>query len=224
MVGIGLADCGNCKAIKVMQSETGRVEAFSDGVFAIAITLLILDVHVPSSTAGQLGTALTRQWPTYVAFLMSFSFIGIMWVNHHRLFNHIRRCDNRLLFLNLLLRLGVTIVPFPTALLAAHYGQSDRVVSAAVFNGTYFAIAIFFNVLWHHAVRGELLDSATQDSADSISRQYAFGPISYLICLGLTWVSVPASLVLNIALAIFFAMPPRMQGSDRPFKMHGATK
>jgi uncharacterized membrane protein len=152
-----------------MSSETSRVEAFSDGVFAIAITLLILDVHVPSSTSGSLGMALARQWPTYLAFLISFSFIGIMWVNHHRLFNHIRRSDNRLLFLNLLLLLGVTAVPFPTA----HYDLGDRTVAVAVFNGTYFMIAIFFNVLWRHAVRGGLLDSATQESAASISRQYA---------------------------------------------------
>ena len=181
-------------------------------------------MYIPSSTAGNLGAALVRQWPTYVAFLMSFSFIGIMWVNHHRLFNHIRSCDSRLLFLNLLLLLGVTVVPFPTALLAAHYGLSDRTVSAAVFNGTYFAIAIFFNVLWHHAVRGGLLDSATQESADSISRQYAVGPISYLICFGLTWISVPGSLALNIALAIFFAIPPRIDSSTGPVKLRGATK
>src|SRR5213593_915772 len=100
-----------------MSSETSRIEAFSDGVFAIAITLLILDVHVPTISQGNLGSALTRQWPTYVAYLISFSFIGIMWVNHHRLFNHIRRSDNGLLFSNLLLLLGVTIVPFPTSLL-----------------------------------------------------------------------------------------------------------
>ena len=103
-----------------MASETARVEAFSDGVFAIAITLLILDVHVPAPGLGPLRTALARQWPTYIAFLISFAFIGIMWVNHHRLFNHIRRSDNTLMFLNLLLLLGVCVVPFPTALLAAH--------------------------------------------------------------------------------------------------------
>src|SRR5690242_10945813 len=140
-----------------MLTETSRVEAFSDGVFAIAITLLILDVHVPGGPAGSLGSALFRQWPTYVSFLISFAFIGIMWVNHHRLFNHIRRSDNRLLFLNLLLLLGVTFVPFPTALLAAHLRGSDAVVAAAVFNGTYVLIAIFFNVLWHHAVDCALL-------------------------------------------------------------------
>jgi len=192
-----------------MQSETARVEAFSDGVFAIAITLLVLNLKVPSDPAGSLGGALARQWPTYAAFLISFAFIGIMWVNHHRLFNHIRRSDNWLLFLNLLLLLGVTFVPFPTALLAAHFGATDKTVAAVVFNGTYFVIAGFFNVLWRHAVRGGLLDSATQESAAAISRQYAVGPISYLICLGLTWISVPASLILNIALAFFFALPPK---------------
>lgn len=194
-----------------MSSETGRVEAFSDGVFAIAITLLVLDLKVPSSQAGPLGHALARQWPTYFAFLLSFAFIGIMWVNHHRLFNHIRKCDNGLLFLNLLLLLGITAVPFPTALLAAHLGGVDRRTAAAVFNGFYVVIAVFFNVLWRHAVRSNLLDAHTLESAESISRQYAVGPISYLICFGLTWVSVPASLVVNIALAIFFAIPAKVK-------------
>jgi uncharacterized membrane protein len=207
-----------------MQSETSRVEAFSDGVFAIAITLLILDVHVPPSTAGNLAAALIRQWPTYAAFLISFSFIGIMWVNHHRLFNHIRRSDNGLMFYNLLLLLGVTVVPFPTALIAAHYNATDRTLSAAVFNGTYFVIAIFFNLLWSHAVRGDLLDSTTRDAAAAISRQYAAGPVSYLICFGLTWISVPASLLFNIALAVFFAVPPRTKAGKDAGQMHGATK
>jgi uncharacterized membrane protein len=109
-----------------------------------------------------------------------------MWVNHHRLFNHIRRSDNRLLFLNLLLLLGVTFVPFPTALLAAHLRGADAGTAAAVFNGTYVMIAIFFNILWHHAVGSSLLDSTTLESAHSISRQYAVGPTAYLVCFGLT--------------------------------------
>lgn len=153
-----------------MASETGRIEAFSDGVYAIAITLLILDLKVPMTPDGHLGGALLRQWPAYFAFLVSFAFTGIMWVNHHRLFTHICRSDNRLLFLNLLLLLGVTFVPFPTALLAAHLRGADALTAAAVFNGTYVMIAIFFNVLWHHAVDFDLLDSATLEAAGSISR------------------------------------------------------
>jgi uncharacterized membrane protein len=207
-----------------MSSETSRIEAFSDGVFAIAITLLILDVRVPPASQANLGRMLARQWPTYAAYLISFAFIGIMWVNHHRLFNHIRRSDNGLMFLNLLLLLGVSVVPFPTALLAAHYYTDGRTVAAAVFNGTYVVIAIFFNVLWHHVVRGGLLDSATHESAEAISRQYAVGPIAYLICFGLTWISLPASLALNIALAVFFAVPPRMAKQRHPATMQGATK
>jgi uncharacterized membrane protein len=207
-----------------MSSETGRIEAFSDGVYAIAITLLILDVHSPTSAPGQLGHALARQWATYLAFLISFVFIGIMWVNHHRLFNHIRRSDNRLLFLNLLLMLGVSVVPFPTALLSAHYNAADRTIATAVFNGTYFMIAIFFNVLWHHAVKAGLLDSATLESADEVSRQYAIGPAAYLVCLLMTWVSAPASLLLNIGLAVFFALPPRVAMRKNHSQMPAATK
>ena len=192
-----------------MASETARVEAFSDGFFTIAITLLVLNLKVPMGQDGHLAVDLLRQWPMYFAFLVSFAFIGIMWVNHHRLFNHIRRSDNRLLFLNLLLLLGVTVVPFPTALLAAHLRGEDARTAAAVFNGTYVLIAIFFNVLWHHAVNGGLLDSGTMESARSISRQYAVGPIAYLVCFGLTWVSVPLSLAINVILAVFFAIPAR---------------
>jgi uncharacterized membrane protein len=207
-----------------MLTETGRVEAFSDGVFAVAITLLIFDVHVPSSPPGALGAGLLRQWPTYVSFLISFAFIGIMWVNHHRLFNHIRRSDNLLLFLNLLLLFGVTFVPFPTALLATHYlSTADRVTAAAVFNGTYFVIAIFFNVLWHHAVAKGLLDAETLESAPFISKQYAVGPIAYLICFGLSWISVPASILMNMVLAVFFAIPPKQHQKSRN-QMHSATK
>ena len=147
-----------------------------------------------------------------------------MWVNHHRLFNHIRRSDNGLMFLNLLLLLGVSVVPFPTALIAAHYYAPGRTLAAAVFNGTYVLIAIFFNILWRHIVRRGLLDSATQESAEAISRQYAVGPLSYLICFALTWVSVPASLIMNIALAVFFAIPARMQGEKHASQMRSATK
>jgi len=101
--------------------ETGRVEAFSDGVFAIAVTLLVLDLKVPKP--GDLGgesllSALARQWPAFLAYLTSFATILVMWVNHHKMFNHIRRTDDRFLFLNGLLLLFVTFVPFPTALVA----------------------------------------------------------------------------------------------------------
>src|SRR5215471_14225643 len=127
-----------------MASETSRIEAFSDGLFAIAATLLILEVKIPSPTQTILARQLLQRWPSYVAFLLSFLFIGIMWINHHRLFTHIKRSDNGLLILNLLLLLGVTAVPFPTAVLAIHLRGPGARTAAALFNGTYVVIAIFF--------------------------------------------------------------------------------
>ncbi len=192
-----------------MQSETSRIEAFSDGVFAIAITLLILEIKIPSPGKSSLSAALLQQWPFYLAFLMSFAFIGIMWINHHRLFTHIKRSTDVLLVLNLLLLLGVTIVPFPTAVLATFLGSSaDQRMAAMLYNGTYFVIAVLFNVLWRYSVSRQLLDASASSFAQAISRQYALGPVMYLICLILSWISVPVSLAVNSGLAIFFALSP----------------
>jgi uncharacterized membrane protein len=138
-----------------------------------------------------------------------------MWINHHRLFTHIKRSDNKLLFLNLLLLLGVTAVPFPTAVLAQHLGSSNQRVAAILYHGTYFAIAIFFNILWSYARRHLLGKDAEASAADKISAQYAFGPVLYLVCIALTWVNVPVSLLLNILLAVFFALPPHRAVRER---------
>jgi uncharacterized membrane protein len=201
-----------------MTAETSRVEAFSDGVFAIAITLLILEIKVPPAGSGALPRDLLRQWPSYFSFLISFAFIGIMWINHHRLFTHIARCDDALLILNLLLLLGVVVVPFPTAVLATHLGQSDQLTALILYNSTYLFIAVFFNLLWRYASsdkRRLLAKDVNSPSVQRISRQYAFGPVLYLVCLGLSWLSAAASLALNFALACFFAIPPHVVGSER---------
>ncbi|HUK29607.1 MAG TPA: TMEM175 family protein [Candidatus Acidoferrum sp.] len=194
-------------------SETGRVEAFSDGVFAIAITLLVLEVKIPTLGAVPLGLQLARQWPQYVSFVVAFMFIGIMWINHHRMFTHIKRSDTVLMLLNLLLLLGVTALPFPTAVLAAHLGQVDQRTAILLFNGTCGFIAIAFNVLWRYGVskRGHLLGAGVDlESAQKISRQYAFGPLLYIVCFALAYINVLASLALNAGLACFFALPPQV--------------
>src|SRR5262249_26281941 len=193
-----------------METETNRIEAFSDGMFAIAITLLILEVKVPAAEQGRLAAALLRQWPSYLAFCLSFAYIGIMWMNHHRMFTHIRRSNDTLLLLNLLLLLGVTAVPFPTAVLAAHLGTPEQRTAALLYNGVFIVSAVLFNVLWRYAVSHHLLDKNLTASAAMISRQYAFGPIIYSICFVLAWVDVRISLALNVGLAIFFALPPSM--------------
>jgi uncharacterized membrane protein len=193
------------------RKETGRVEAFSDGVFAIAMTLLVLNVRVPNTNQpGQLGRLLWEQWPSYLAFVISFAFIGIMWVNHHRLFVHIRRIDHTLLVLNGALLLGVTAVPFPTAVLAQYLGKPDEKAATMLYAGTYVVVAIFFNVLWRYAASGNRLlgDEVDEAEVNRITRQYAYGPLLYLACFVLAYINVAASLALNVALAIFFALPP----------------
>jgi uncharacterized membrane protein len=200
-----------------VSSETSRVEAFSDGVFAVAITLLIFQVKTPPAGSGALAEELLRQWPSYFSFAISFMFIGIMWINHHRLFTHINRCDNVLLSLNLLLLMGVTFVPFPTSVLAVHLLVPDRRAAAILFNGTYLAIAIFFNLLWRYAAsphRHLIPPGADNSSVARITRQYAIGPLSYLVCFVLSWVSVPASLAFNLLLAFYFAIPPRSRRAE----------
>jgi len=191
-----------------MQSETARVEAFSDGIFAIAITLLILEIKVPKHEAGPLSLALLRRWPSYVAFLLSFAYIGVMWINHHRMFTYIRRSTDLLLSLNLLLMLGVTVVPFPTAVLAEHLDGPDARTAALVYNATFVVIAVVFNLLWRYAVRRGLLHEATLAAAMNISSQYAVGPLLYLACFVIAWFNVRASVAANVALALFFALPP----------------
>ena len=200
-----------------METETNRIEAFSDGMFAIAITLLILEIKVPEVGQGSLREALLRQWPSYLAFFLSFAYIGVMWMNHHRMFRHIRRSNDTLLLLNLLLLLGVTSVPFPTAVLARSLGTPEQRTAAIFYNGVFLVIAIFFNVLWRYAVSRQLLEKNSESSAAMISRQYAVGPIMYVACLFLAWIDVRMSVGLNVALAIYFALPPSlMRGRNSP--------
>jgi len=195
------------------EKETGRVEAFSDGVFAIAITLLVLDMKVPTaaSIAGKrtLLQALLAQWPVYLSYLLSFLTVLIMWMNHHKIFLHIRRSDHPFLLLNGLLLMGVTFVPFPTAILAAHINQPGARVAGGVYSGTFLAIAILFDLLWRYASRGHRLLARNHDTetVKAITRQYRFGPSLYLLAFLLTFASVWASIGMCLALAIFFALP-----------------
>jgi uncharacterized membrane protein len=196
--------------------ETGRLEAFSDGVFAVAITLLVLNIKMPPDNLlddRNLGLALLGQWPMLLAFVTSFATIGIMWINHHRLFNHIKRTNNTLLVLNLLLLLVIIFIPFPTALVAQQYAVHPEMhVATAVYTGTNVIMAVCFNRLWHYASYHNRLLSKNADprAVRAISRQYLFGPLLYLIAFGLTWVYAPASIIFTLILALFFAVPGRL--------------
>jgi TMEM175 potassium channel family protein len=199
--------------------ETGRIEAFSDGIFAVAITLLVLNIQVPKTPTGELwgdnhslGMALLGQgqWTAYLAFVTSFATIGIMWINHHRLFNYIKSSNDSLLTLNLLLLMLIVFVPFPTALLA-DYLQPQYTLAAAIYSATFVLLAICFNVLWRYASHNNrLLDKKVdQRAVQAITQQYRFGPFLYLVAFALAFIYAPASIIWNLLLAVFFALPSR---------------
>jgi uncharacterized membrane protein len=205
----------------VDDKETGRVEAFSDGVFAVAITLLVLNIHgLPDPTKplpdADLLTLLGKQWPTYLAFVTSFATIGVMWTNHHRLFTHIKRVDTSLFALNLLLLLVIVFIPFPTTLLASYITHPEYHYAVLLYSATGILLAISFNLLWRYAsYKNRLLDkNADQEAVKAITNQYRYGPLFYVVTFILALIYVPASVVLTLLLAIFFALPGRRARSS----------
>ena len=197
--------------------DVTRLEAFSDGVFAIAITLLVLDLKVPRDLPAEtsLASALMRQWPAYLAFLGSFATIGVMSINHHQVFTHIRQVDQALLLANLLLLLGVSVVPFSTALLAAQY---DQTTAGVVYSGIFVLISLSFTWLWRYARTREhlLREGVDRTAVAAINRQFAFGPFPYLACFGIAFFNVSASVAANFLLAGFFALPPHVAARSLP--------
>jgi len=190
--------------------ETGRLLALSDGIFAIAITLLILEIGVPEVDSGLLG-ALVDLWPSYLSYALSFAFIGIIWAQHHHLFQHITRTDHLFLLINVLFLMWVALIPFPTALLAAYLDQPDgRTTAMAVYAGVFFVGALIFNLLWRYASRGGRLldDGADRVALANTNRSYALGPLLYGADFILAFVSVPASLALFILIAVLYAVGP----------------
>lgn len=188
-----------------------RLEAFSDGVLAIVVTLLVLELKVPRGLESDsaLRRALAEEWHAYLAFLTSFATVGIMWVNHHRLFTLIGRADHWLLMLNLLLLLMICIVPFPTAVVSEYLG-TDAARSATLVLGAVFVVtAVVFNVLWRYAAHNRRLIAphVAQAVVDAQTRQYRLGPVIYLIALLLAFVSPTLSVAVNLAIAVFFALP-----------------
>jgi uncharacterized membrane protein len=193
-------------------NDTARLEAFSDGVFSIAITLLAFNMKIPRPAdlppGGSLFRALVDQWPTYLAYLTSFFTILVMWINHHRLFRLIRRSNRALFAFNGLLLMFVTLVPYPTALLATYLFQPQAKAAVTVYIGTYFMIGICFNLLWRYAsCRGHLLaEDVDQDQIDRLHTQYLSGLFFYVIALILSFWSVFLGFGLCMALAVFFLL------------------
>jgi uncharacterized membrane protein len=186
-----------------------RILAFSDGVFAIAITLLVLDLHVPAD-AHDLWRALRDAWPHYLSYTLSFATIGIIWAQHHGLFRLIRRSDHVFLLINVLFLLWLAALPFPTAVLAEYLGKEGERTAMLFYSGMWIVGTIPFNLLWRYAARGDRLLKPDVDRhwVVVITRSYLLGPVFYIVAFLAALVSVPASLVLVVLLALFYAVTP----------------
>ncbi|MBC9932262.1 TMEM175 family protein [Chitinophaga qingshengii] len=163
-----------------MEKETARIEGFSDGVFAIAITLLVLELHIPDiegSNRQALVKSLIAKWPSFLAFSLSFFSIFIMWVNHHKIFKQIYRRDSALMFTNGLILFLASCISYPTALLARYYGTPSLSVAVAIYTGLFVLINLAFNLLWGIASRHKdlLRPEISQVAIRKIKRNYQYG-------------------------------------------------
>jgi uncharacterized membrane protein len=205
-------------------SSTGRLEAFSDGVFAVAITLLIFDLRVPRlldlagdaetrgrAPAAALAWKLGHMWPNFLAYFLSFAVVLVLWVNHHRIFTIVRRTDRAFMFWNGLLLLLVTFVPFPTGLLAEYMAGGDTGqfrIAVLIYAGNGILIAVAFRAMWTHATRGGRLLSESYDAAavKAVDDEFRWAPAAqvavFLLAFVWPWVSIGLCLALVLAFAV----------------------
>lgn len=195
--------------------DTDRLEAFSDAIIAIAITLLVLDVRVPShetiESNGALWHALGDLWPNYFGFALSFVVIGIMWVNHHQLFLYIARTNHTFLMINLGFLLCVAFLPFPTGLLAEYIGHPGERTATIVYTGFFLLTACFYNLIWNYPRRAGLLaEDADPAAVAAITRVFSFGPPAYLAAFLVAFISPTGALIITSVLAVLYALPPAL--------------
>jgi len=183
-----------------------RLEAFADGIFAIAATLLTLNLAV---TEGHpLGHELLIIWPQYAAYAISFVTIGIIWINHHTVMHQVAHVDRTFLTLSVLFLAVIAFIPFPTRLLAQHIQDDGAEAAALLYGSTLTLTAVFFNVIWRYAAWGRRLlrQDAEEKAVQGISRSYALGPPIYLAATVVAFKSPVASAALFGVLAIFYTL------------------
>ena len=193
-----------------MEKETTRVEAFSDGVFAIALTLLILGIQVPElkdeTSNDTLYRSLIKMWPSYSAFILSFFAVLIMWINHHGFFKYLKKIDTGFLFANGFLLLMVTFINYPTAVLAKYITSPAFNIASAFYCGSMVVISVAYNLLWHSAAykRRLVKDEISDTLIIKIRNAYWMGFAVYLSAFIVSFFFPLLGLVMCISLWIFW--------------------
>jgi uncharacterized membrane protein len=186
-----------------------RVEAFSDGVFAIAITLLVLELTVPEGSEDDLLEAIVDQWPSYLAYVVSFATIGATWLRHAALTHHLQRVDAAFVRLNLLVLMVVASLPFPTRLLGEYAREDDAErVAATVFGVALLVTATLVSALWRHAIRAQLLrEDVADDELEAVRRRMVPGLGGYVVMIALGLFLPVVAVVGYLLIAVFYLVP-----------------
>jgi uncharacterized membrane protein len=194
-------------------NSTARLETFSDGVFAIAATLLILEVRLPEGDSVTHG--LLYAWPSYVAYAISFLTIGIIWVNHHTVLQQIGRVDRTFLFINVVFLMVVAFSPFPTRVVAEHLRNGSK-PAAFAYGLTFTLMAISYGTMWFYAARGRRLIAADADQrvVSGISRSFAPGSLIYGAATLSSLLSAYLAVALYAAIALFYVLESSIFGRD----------
>jgi uncharacterized membrane protein len=193
--------------------NTNRIEAFSDGVFAVAITLLVLNLQVPQLAASvvsrELVAKLIELWPKLLIYVLSFVIVGIYWVAHHNSFHYIKRSNRTLLWLNLLLLLFIVFIPFPTALVGEYPEQQ---VSVVIYGSTLVITGLVLQLLWWYATsKYRLVDREIDPHlVKRATRRNLAAPLIYLLAIGASFLSVQISLIIFILVPLYYIFPGRI--------------
>jgi uncharacterized membrane protein len=191
--------------------DKSRTETFSDGIFAIAATLLVLDFHAPA-LGRPLASYLVHLWPSFVAYSISFLLIGLIWANHHSMFTHFSRVDRMLLFLNVCLLADVALLPFPTGLLAQSLRSGSNLEAAAFFYGLTLTVGgVFFNAIWLYGARYKklILTRTSKTFIHHTTQRFIIGPISYGLATVLSIFVPYLAIVCYVLLIIYYWLPPK---------------
>jgi len=190
--------------------RTSRMEALSDGIFSIASTLLVLDLAIPA-VSSDVGHSLLEQWPTYLAYLVSFATIGNAWLNHSVITEYLERADAILLRLNLVLLFFVSVLPYPTHMLAEYITRENAErIAVTIYGLNLLAISGFTSLIWHYAVSERLVrQDNKEDEVRAISRKLDPSLVSYAVGIGIGLLWPNAAVALYLVIALFVIIPFR---------------
>jgi uncharacterized membrane protein len=191
---------------------TNRIETFSDGVFAIAITLLIIEISVPAVAGDQgLGAALLDEWPSYFAYVLSFIMIGIYWANHHSFFQLFHHSDHWFLMINVVFLMAIAFMPFPTAVLAQYLDDASQRETAVAFYATGLLLpAVCWFAIWIYGnMRGLLVHDLDPSYVRYFTRQYGISVSVYAAAVALALVNAWLGLAVCVGLTALYILPPR---------------